>query len=414
MNKPYVDVLIIGAGLAGLTAAKLLKQAGKSVKVLEALDGVGGRVRTDKVNGFLLDRGFQVLLTAYPETRELLDYESLNLKPFVPGALIVNEKGSTELGDPSQQPSMLLETLFSSAGTLVDKVKVLQLKLKLAGISVDDLFKHPETTTLEYLEDYGFSKRIIQQFFQPFMAGIFLEPELRTSSRMFEFVFKVFSEDDTSVPAKGMGRIAEQLAQGLTPDELILNERVVQLDGQIAITASGQKYFGSKIIMATYPADFPLPYPRQKVKSHAVTNLYFTANQPPVAKPIIVLNASAQKLVNNLAVMDQVSADYAPSGKSLISVSVLGDHSREPDAVLGQKVIQELSKWYPDSLSWQHLKTYHIAHALPEDASVRNEISPLGLKRSEHHYVCGDYLLNGSINAALKTGRMVAEMLIAG
>src|SRR5689334_9769282 len=120
-----LDVIIIGAGLAGLTAAKLLKAAGKSVKILEASDRPGGRVRTEEVDGFLLDRGFQVLLTAYPETKRFLDYDALELQNFDPGALILNETGTTKIGDPLRQPGALISTLASSAGTLADKFRML-------------------------------------------------------------------------------------------------------------------------------------------------------------------------------------------------------------------------------------------------------------------------------------------------
>ena len=209
-NQP--DVLVIGAGIAGLTAAKLLKEAGKTVKLIEASNSIGGRVKTDLYQGYLLDHGFQVLLTEYPEAKKLLNYNQLHLKAFDPGAIILNQKGITEIGDPLRKPSTLVQTLISPVGSIFDKLKMLGLKLKLAGTSIEQIFEKKEITTWQYLKQVGFSEKMLNQFFKPFMTGIFLENELTTSSRMFEFVFKMFSEGDTAIPAKGMAEIPKQLA----------------------------------------------------------------------------------------------------------------------------------------------------------------------------------------------------------
>lgn len=237
-----IDVIIIGAGLAGLTAASVLKASGKSVLIIEAADAVGGRVRTDEVNGFLLDRGFQVLLTAYPEAKRFLDYKTLELCKFNPGALILNEKGISKIGDPVRQPGTLLSTLFSTAGTLSDKLRMLRLKLRLSGKSLTAIFSERETTTIDYLKKNGFSERILNQFFRPFMTGIFLEDQLSTSSRMFEFVFKMFSEGSAAIPARGMGMIPLQLAKNLSADEIIFNEKADTIESNAVTTFSKSVY----------------------------------------------------------------------------------------------------------------------------------------------------------------------------
>ena len=407
------DVIIIGAGLAGLTAAKVLKAAGKTIKILEASDTVGGRVRTDSVDGFLLDRGFQVLLTAYPETKRFLDYKALDLRPFSPGAIILNEKGRSEIVDPLREPSALLRTLVSPAGSLPDKVRMLGLKVKLAGKSLETIFNENETTTLAYLRDAGFSERMIGQFFKPFMSGIFLENQLSTSSRMFEFVFKMFSEDDTAVPAKGMGMIPLQLAKDLSSAELILNEKVINLEGNIVKTSSGKTYQGTHIILATDQISLPVPFVQPVIKPYqSVTNMYFTASKPPFTKPIIALNAASSKVVNNMAVMSQVSEHYSSNGQALISLSLIGDHTRAVAAELQSKVIQEMQFWYPEAVSWKHLKTYHIKYALPNDEQVRDIPEKDTLRLNEICFICGDHLLNGSIHAAMKSGRLAAEAVL--
>lgn len=411
-HDQLTDVLIIGAGLSGLMAAKTLKAAGKTVKVLEASDDVGGRVRTDEVDGFRLDRGFQVLLTAYPETQKYLDYESLDLRSFKPGALILNERGITEIGDPLREPSALFKTLASTSGTLKDKLGMLQLKLRLSSSSLEEIFAKPEIRTINYLEQQGFSDKIISQFFKPFMAGIFLEEQLHTSSRMFEFVFKMFGGGDTAVPAKGMGMIPKQLAEGLTSSELLLNQKVIQVNDRSVQTAAGDNYAAKTILIATSMADLPIPFTHLHAPRNSVCNIYFSADKAPFTRPIIALNASVKKLVNNIAVMDQVSSLYAPESKSLISVSLIGDHQQEDTSDLTDRVKDELQFWYPEAISWKFLKIYHISYALPKDEHVLNDQDLSAFKLKDNCFICGDHLLNGSINAAMRSGRMAAEAIL--
>lgn len=405
------NVLIIGAGLAGLTAAKVLKAAGLSIKILEGSDGVGGRVRTDTVSGFLLDRGFQVLLTAYPETRRFLDYDRLDLKAFDPGALVLGAKGSSEIGDPLRRPSSFLGTLLSPAGTLADKLRMLRLKLKLARKSIDQIYSEPETSTRIYLEQQGFSERMISQFFKPFMTGIYLETELETSSRMFEFVFKMFSVGEAALPARGMKMIPKQLAEDLTTEELILNEQVTNIDHGLVTTAAGRTYSASFVLIATNELDLPNPFQKPVKSWNKVVTMYFTAKKAPFTKPIIALNTADSGLVNNIAVMNQVSPAYSANGDALISISIIVDVSDLGEAQLQDKVIRELVVWYPDALNWEHLKTYRINYALPKDGHVQNE--PQTVRLNEYCYICGDHLMNGSINAAMKSGRLAAEEIIS-
>lgn len=408
------DVIIIGAGLAGLTAARVLKASGKSVLIIEAADTVGGRIRTDKVNGFLLDHGFQVLLTAYPEAKHFLDYDALQLCRFNPGALILNENGISKIGDPLRQPGTLLNTLCSPVGTLADKLRMLQLKLKLSRKTIAEIFLEKEITTADYLKRKGFSETMMRQFFNPFMTGIFLENQLSTSSRMFEFVFKMFSEGDAAIPAKGMGMIPLQLAEGLSDDEIVFNEKAERIDGGTVITFSKSIYHAKYILIATNSAQMPVPYGLQTVKSHhSVTNMYFTAVKKPFTAPLIALNTLSGKLVNNIAVMNQISPDYSGNGQALLSVSLIGNHSKANETQLQEKVISELRFWYPDAINWTHLKTYHINYALPNDDRVTNEPAHNAQRLNDQCFVCGDHLMNGSINAAMKSGRLAAEAIIS-
>jgi hypothetical protein len=410
--KKDAEIIIIGAGLAGLTAAKVLKATGKSVLVLEASDDVGGRVRTDDVNGFLLDRGFQVFLMAYPEAKQFLDYEALELCKFDPGALILNRNGSTKIGDPMRQPTALVSTLLSSAATFSDKLRMLRLKLRLSGKSIEEIFSGQEVTTAQYLKREGFSETIMSQFFRPFMTGIFLEDQLSTSSRMFEFVFKMFSEGDAAIPAKGMGMIPKQLAESLAPHELLFHQNVSAVNGSAVTTADGATYHADFVLIATDPLRSPVRYSDSVIQYHSVSNMYFTAGKRPFETPLIALNTLPGKLVNNIAVMDRISPAYSKNGETLISLSLIGDHSNADQKALQESVISELKLWYADAVNWKHLKTYHINYALPNDDEVRNVADYKAMRLNAACFVCGDHLMNGSINAAMKSGKLAAEAII--
>lgn len=413
MNTARSDILIIGSGLAGLTAARVLKLAGRKVRILEASDAPGGRVRTDKVNGYLFDRGFQVLLTAYPEARNFLDYKALDLRSFSPGSIILSNSGIDEIGDPLREIGSLIRTLKSPVGNLKDKLRLLFLRLKLSDISIDEIFSKQETTTLQYLRSAGFSERIISNFFTPFMSGIYLEHKLDTSSRMFEFVFKMFSEADTAIPAKGMGMISAQLSSGLSAEELIFNERVLSIDGNEVRTASGRNYTAGNVLIATSADCIPTPFQRIPVEKKSVTCLYFSADKAPYHKALIALNANSNRLVNNIAVMSNVSADYAPLGKSLISVSLTDKYLLIEPESLELKIKDELKFWYPDSINWEHLSTYTIPYALPDNRHVTNDILPSSMRINDSTFISGDHLMNGSINAAMKSGRLAAEAILS-
>lgn len=413
MNNPQFDTIIIGAGIAGLTAAKVLKAAGRKVAILESADAVGGRVRTDNFNGFLLDRGFQVLLTGYPEAKNFLDYKALNLRSFSPGSIILNSSGIDEIGDPLREFGSLFRTLKSSAGSFTDKLRLLLLRMKLSSNSIEEIFSKPEVTSLQYLRTAGFSERIISNFFSPFLSGIYLEQKLNTSSRMFEFVFKMFSEADTAIPERGMGMISEQLASRLTKEELILNEKVSSIIGSKVETVSGKIYEAANILIATSADCIPLPFQAKNIEKKSVTCLYFSAERSPYTKSIIALNANPDRFVNNLSVMSNVSSAYAPAGKSLISVSLFDSQLFTKPELLELKIKEELKFWYPDCLSWEYLKTYHIPYALPDNKHVKNEIQSSCLRINDSIFICGDHLLNGSINAAMKSGRLASESILS-
>ena len=408
------EVIIIGGGLAGLTAANRLHAQGIDFQLVEAADRVGGRVKTDVIDGYRFDHGFQVMLTAYPETIQLLDYKALKLKKFLPGAMLLQENGKTDrIGDPLRDAGSLLPTLTASVGSVFDKMRILRLKMRLSNLSRADIFSQPSKTTLAALqEDYGFNEKMIDRFFKPFFSGIFLETELKTDRRMFDFVFKMFGEGYAVVPELGMEEISKQLAANLPQEKIHTGVKVQSLDKEGVILSDGGRLSAKKILIATQATGLVKDYAAEvNTRYVSTTHVHFSTDNPPLDKAVIALNTEKNRLVNNLCVINKVAKSYAPEGKHLISLSVVGNQGfSEKDLVKNIKT--ELKKWFGNATDdWQHLHTRHIDYALPEQIAVRNDLNDNELKINENTYVCGDFLLNGSINAAIKTGRKAADLI---
>lgn len=412
-KKLKPTITIIGAGIAGLSAAVYLHKKGHSVQIIEASDKVGGRIKTEIINGFRFDLGFQVLLTAYPETKALLNYEKLNLKKFLPGAAVLYDGGQFEIADPFRRPSATFATLFAPVGSLKDKINTFVLKIKLLRITIPAIFKQKEQSTLKQLNDYGFCTKMINRFYKPFFSGIFLENQLTTSSNMFDFVMKMFSEGDAAIPALGMEEIPKQLLSMLPQNTVVYNTKVLKINGNKVITDNGFEYETEKIIVATEAVSLAKNYIKKpKENHHQVTNVYFESNFAPTKKAIVILNASEnKKWVNNLTVLTNVSKDYAPNGKILISVSYNGIPAIGDD-ILSENIKNELKQWYGEKVfDWKLLKVYRIDYALPNQNNVTDELTAAQMQIDANVFICGDHLLNGSINAAMKSGRLVAELI---
>ncbi|GAB3998340.1 NAD(P)/FAD-dependent oxidoreductase [Spirosoma daeguense] len=427
-SSPDNPILIIGAGMTGLTCAVYLKQAGINAILLEADNAVGGRVRTDVVDGFRLDRGFQILLTAYPEAQRLLNYDALDLRCFRSGALIRHQPPGASAEwrtflNPAREPSSIFQTLGSPVGTLGDKMRLLELLRHTQSLTLDELFRQTPITTLDFLQEFGFSESIIEQFFRPFFGGVFLEDALTTSSNFFSFCFRMFFEGDGALPAQGMGAIPDQLASRLDPTHIWLNSPVSHIDGTTVHLTSGKTISGSKLVLAVDAAQAARLLggnePTEQSFTHT-TCTYFAANSDQLAieenrRKLLMLNTHRSSSVHNVAIVSDISTAYAPTGRSLISVSTQ-QLELVDEATLTAKIRQELTSWFGDNVqNWQHLRTYHIPHALPayspEIAGIDALRQPLQL--SENIYQCGDQTAYPSLNAAIQTGRDVAEMIIA-
>lgn len=411
--KAAPRIVIIGAGLAGLACARRLTEAGVTCIVLESSDGVGGRARTDTLDGFQLDRGFQVFLTGYPEARRTLDYTTLDLKPFHPGAMIRYRGRFNRVSDPLRYPQDLLSTLFSPIGTFTDKYLVFRLRQSALQHRVCSVAGGSARPTSEALRSYGFSEMMLTRFFHPFLSGVFLETALATPCWVFEHVWAAFSRGVTALPRKGIGAIAQQLAAALPPGTIRLNERVRQIDRANVLLESGETLSGDVLVIATDDeAASQLRGEGVSGKEARVsTTLYFDAPAPPQHGPWLMLNGEGNGLVNTVCVLSEAAPSYAPNGRALISTTVT-DHTEHCDSLPGA-VREFLRSWFgPQVDEWRHLRTDRIRRALPPVDLLPSSESGTPSRIADGLYLCGDYRESGTLDGALVSGRKAAETVL--
>lgn len=403
------DVVIVGAGLAGLACARTLTAAGLNVRLLEASDGPGGRVRSDVVDGFTLDRGFQILLTAYPELVRWFNLDELDLRRFHPGATIWTGTEFRSIGDPLRSPRDLPATIVAPIGSIADKLRLLKLIASVRRGSVPNLLRRPDRSTREELSRLGFSQRFIERFFEPLFAGIQLDPDLDVSSRRFAVILRMLAIGDSAVPATGMGTLSTILANGLPSDTLRCEQPVRSIRGTTATTVDGSNYTGRALVVATQGPTaaslLGLPDPG----SRPVAAIWFDATDSPLHGQRIILDGAHSGPMKNLAILSDVAPSYAPPGRTLCVAAIPGPNALGPS--LETEVRQQLSLWHPGTSSWETIRIDVIPHGQPL------QLPPLDPRRSvrlgDARYVCGDHRDTASIQGALFSGRRAAAAILA-
>ncbi len=393
-------VAIIGAGLSGLITAKLLSKEKYDITIFEKEAMSGGRMRTLKKDDWELDLGFQVLLTGYPYLKKYGDLSSLNLLKLEPGATIFSQNKRTTLGDPARNLRFLFPTLFSFSGTLKDKLLVVKLNTFVKKRSIEELFALENKTTLEFLKDYGFSNKIISNFFKPFYSGIFLEDQLRTSSRMFLFIFKMFSEGEAAIPLGGIGDLCSNLASNISDVDIRFNTAVTSIANNKVHFNSSEEDFD--IIINTNPAFNNAS--KMEWKNCHVFYLEH-AGEPIIKGARIGLVAAENKLINNIFYA-HLSQTKKPANRSLLSITIVNDRGLSSED-LKEEVMKETSSLINKKLDF--VEHYEIPNSLPDVSVPKNEIE-LSISKTIH---IGDYVLNGSQNAACKIAELVVEKLNA-
>ena len=400
--------------MAGLACARVLHRQNIPFLLFEASHQPGGRVATTVVDGYRLDAGFQVLHTAYPEARHVLHYPSLHLQKFFPGAQVYRQGEWHLIADPWRKPLSAPATLAARIGGVRDRLLLAQLVADVCLGMVESLFVRVDLTTRQRLEEFGFSADFINGFFRPFYGAVFLDPELGTSRRMFDFMFRMFAQGDVTIPAKGMSMIPLQLRLALprhslvfdTPVELIHPDQVKLADGRVV---------GARAVVAAMDGDqastmLGLP----PVRFRATTTLYFTTATPPLGRPIIALDGDGTGPVNHLAVPSLISGEYAPAGRHLVACNCVGQAALVPDGPIADSVMEQMTRWFGGQVAdWKLLRIIRIRHALPAQPPGWLEPVDRPTKLASGVFIAGDYRSTSSIDGALRSGRLAAEAVLA-
>ena len=405
MKKSYYKIHIIGGGVSGLIAAQVLEDNGFNPVIIEAADRVGGRLKTDVIEDYQLDHGFQVLLTSYPAARKYLNFDALELQKFKPGASIFHNGKQSIIGDPLRDISLLFSTLFSGIGSVKDKMKVLSLNAKLKKKTIPEIFSDAEKTTISYLEDFGFSHQMITTFFKPFFSGIFLESDLETSSRMFEFVYKMFGEGHAALPKSGIQAIPKQLLQNLKRTTIKYKTTVSSVQENEIIFKTGEKITTDFTIIATDASHLVKDLESTSTAWKSCESLYFETTKREISKPLIGLVPEPDAFINNIFYHTSI-ATSTQSTHELLSVTVVKDHNLSNKELIS-RVEGELKK-YCGIESCRFLKQYTIPKALPQLQNLRYEIAPSETRLIPSVFLAGDTKLNGSLNAAMIAGERAA------
>ncbi|HAN99922.1 MAG TPA: hypothetical protein DCQ98_21950 [Planctomycetaceae bacterium] len=408
-NRP---VVIVGAGLAGLSCARTLLARGIDVVVVERDARVGGRVRTDLIDGFRVDHGFQVLQTAYPEAIAQLDYRRLDLQRFEPGALIRTDSRTVRMVDPWRSPGSVLSTCFNGIGTLADRWRLARLRRRVTRVSVDELERQPDLPTAEYLSRVcGFSSDMIERFFRPWFAGVFLESSLGSSRRFFDFTFRMFATGDAALPADGMQAIAEQMAEPLGAERLRLSTDIAEIAPGQLLTGAGERLDARAIVVAVdgFAAHRLLPSFVAAPEFGSTCCLQYAAPEPPFAGAWLMLDGTGRGPINHLCVPSNVARSYAPQGESLVSLSTVGPGRADE---VRSRALDQARAWFGDQVDrWRLLAKQTIPRAVPLKRAGSD--APGSPRLAEGLYCCGDHRRAPSIQGALASGRAAAESLLA-
>eukprot|EP00871_Galdieria_phlegrea_P003135 jgi/Galph1/3822/GphlegSOOS_G2468.1 len=408
------DVVIVGGGMAGLSAAATLQKHNIDYCLLEANNYLGGKVATHHLNGFLLDHGFQVFIEGYSEAKELINYDSLSLHSFEPGAIVRLQDKFHLVSDPFRRPLSAVNGLFTPIGSVLDKIKIAWLRNKLLFMNWKNATRKSKTflSTADYLKSKGFSSCIIESFFRPFLRGIFLAELEEQYFEDFEFVFSMFASSNASLPAEGMQSIPNQIASKLHSEAIHLEKSVQKVQDLHLYLVNGEEWITKKIIIATDGTSASSLFSTPLYPAHYLSSccLYFSSTSPvPVGSRHLILNGNwQQSLINNLCFPNMIAPTYAPKGHNLISVTLHSWQGQSLEKLVCQ-VKDELKLWFGnDSVEeWNFLQHYIIKNALPSRA-VRYFPYVIKTRVDDDTFLCGDYCDSPTLNGALASGKHAA------
>ncbi|MFJ8013898.1 NAD(P)/FAD-dependent oxidoreductase [Streptomyces sp. NPDC096339] len=400
------DVLVVGAGVAGLACARDLAAAGMSVRVVEAGDAVGGRMRSDRIEGFVVDRGFQVFNTAYPQVRRRFDLKALRLRPFTPGFLVHTPAGRLGFSDPTRRPRTMPELLSGRLARPRDLAALALLSGRDMLLPPGRLKRRPDTTVRTALTDAGISEEFVERFFRPFVSGVFLEDELETSARVFHLVWRSMLRGTICLPAEGIGAVSQALADGLPEGAVRLETPVAELTDAGVLTTAGVEIPTRAVVVATNPGPASALLPEVTLPDYrTLTTYYHVAPRSPLGQPTLLVDTHRRFL--NTCVLSDVAPSYTPDGQVLVATSVLGRDRQAREREL-RKALEEA--YGTDTDGWDLLTVHTVEDALPAMTP------PHPLTRTTRvapgRYVCGDHRATGSVQGALASGARAAREVL--
>ncbi|MGW5678755.1 NAD(P)/FAD-dependent oxidoreductase [Streptomyces sp. NPDC003860] len=406
-HRQAPSAVVVGAGLAGLACAQDLCRAGWRVTLLEASDGVGGRMRTDRKDGFLLDRGFQVFNTSYPQVKRRLDLKSLRLRPFTAGFIVHTPNGPVRVADPTREPGAVGALLPGRVFSARDLTALAALTVRDAVLPASTVRRRRDGSTSTALTRAGVSDGAIADVLRPFLSGVFLEDRLETSARYFHLVWRSMVRGSLCLPARGIGAVPARLAADLPDGVVRLGAAVAEVTDAGVLLSDGSEVPSRNVVVATDAATATRLLPGLTVPdTRTVTTYYHATDGTPTADPTLMVD-SAGALLNTCA-LSEVAPGYAPRGTGLVSTSVLGtDFPGRAQAVL-----RRLAELYGvDTSDWQQIAAYTVEGALPA------MLPPWPLSRTTRlgpgRHVCGDYRATGSVQGALASGARAAREVSA-
>ena len=414
------SVVVAGAGLAGLVAARRLADAGADVTVYEERPAVGGRVRSESIEGFTLDRGFQVLFTAYPAVRAELNLDALELRYFTPGAVVARPGSRSTLSDPLRDPRALVASLRNDEVTLTDKARTLLLRQHVGTRSEAEIFRSPDRSIRSYLQSWGFSDGYIRNFVAPFYGGVTLDRSLSTSKRVFEYTFKSLSEGRIAVPAAGIGAIPEQLAERARAAGASIQcsepvDAVTDHGDSVTVETRSGSVDADAAVVATDPSEAARLTGVDAIPTDArgcVTQYYrLPEDVAPETRRKLLLNAGDPS-PNTVVPISEVAPEYAPEGEALLNATFLDASAHDRDAdTLAEETRLTLAAWYPerDFSALEHLRTHRIEFAQFDQPPGVHDDLPDHRDPGGRTYLAGDYTAWSGIQGAMRSGREVAE-----
>ena len=401
--KQNYDIIIIGAGISGLTCAQKFNENNKYFLLIEKSNRIGGRVGSLKSERFIFDLGFQVYNTAYKTTNRLLQNKSEEYLPFMPGAKIMIKDSSTIISDPIRNFSKILNTFFSTAASLSDKIKILILKNHLSNYSIE-LDDSEDMQTIDYLRWYGFSEKIIDNFFNPFFSGIFLEDRLETSSKFFKYVFSNFNNGLAVLPKNGMQEIPNQIFSNIDSSHLLLNTVADKiLPGNKLELSNGRTILFNHLILTNESCTLA---GQPSIKYNSVSTVYISSNRSFRDSSYIHLFPQ-DDIINNVAFVSSVSPNYAPKDKTLLSISILGKNE-----IIGidKKLKQKMVFYFGGDIS-----DYKVEKIMNTKKATLNQLPGFyenKIKQEGNVIFAGDHMFNGSIEGAAISGIKAYERII--